>query len=87
MAVAWDYPLDAARDSAAEGELTNVDSNDLQHWPLFRTEHELGYLACQSARNRDPLSDPADLPTVSVLQIGLDSYDALVATACMGETA
>ncbi|WP_220495125.1 IS21 family transposase [Paracoccus sp. MC1854] len=31
--------------------------------------------------------DPADLPTVSVLQIGLDSYDALVATACIGETA
>lgn len=31
--------------------------------------------------------DPADLPTVSVLQIGLDSYDALVAPACMGETA
>lgn len=31
--------------------------------------------------------DPADLPIVSVLQVGLDSYDALVATACMGETA
>ncbi|WP_254368329.1 IS21 family transposase [Paracoccus sp. Z118] len=31
--------------------------------------------------------DPADLPTVSVLQVGLDSYDALVATAGMGETA
>ncbi len=31
--------------------------------------------------------DPTDLPTVSVLQIGLDSYDALVATACIGETA
>lgn len=31
--------------------------------------------------------DPADLPTVSVLQVGLDSYDALVATACMGEPA
>lgn len=31
--------------------------------------------------------DPADLPTVSVLQVSLDSYDALVATACIGETA
>lgn len=31
--------------------------------------------------------DPAELPIVSVLQVGLDSYNALVATACMGETA
>lgn len=31
--------------------------------------------------------DAADLPAVSVLQVGLDSYDALVATACIGETA
>ena len=32
--------------------------------------------------------DPSDLPTVSVAQVGLESYDALVApTAWMGETA
>lgn len=32
--------------------------------------------------------DPSELPTVSVLQVGLESYDALVATtAWMGETA
>ena len=31
--------------------------------------------------------DPADLPTVSVLPVALDSYDALVANACIGETA
>lgn len=31
--------------------------------------------------------DPADLPTVSVLPVALDSYDALVANASIGETA
>lgn len=31
--------------------------------------------------------DPADLPSISVLPVALDSYDALVANACMGEVA
>ena len=31
--------------------------------------------------------DPADLPTISVLPVALESYDALVANACVGEIA
>ena len=31
--------------------------------------------------------DPADLPSISVLPVALDSYDALVANTCMGEFA
>lgn len=31
--------------------------------------------------------DPAQLPTISVLPVSLDSYDALVEGTCMGETA
>ena len=31
--------------------------------------------------------DPADLPSISVLPVALDSYDALVANTCMGEVA
>lgn len=31
--------------------------------------------------------DPADLPSISVLPVALDSYDALVANACVGEFA
>lgn len=31
--------------------------------------------------------DPADLPSISVLPVALDSYDALVADACVGEFA
>jgi len=31
--------------------------------------------------------DPADLPSISVLPVALDSYDALVANTCVGEVA
>ena len=31
--------------------------------------------------------DPADLPSISVLPVALDSYDALVGNTCMGEVA
>jgi hypothetical protein len=31
--------------------------------------------------------DPADLPSISVLPVALDSYDALVANDCVGEFA
>ncbi len=49
---------------------------------------EAGQLPDPVALRRMFGPDPTDLPTVSVLQVGLDSYDALVATAAwMGETA
>jgi hypothetical protein len=48
---------------------------------------EAGQLPDPVALRRMFAPDPADLPTVSVLQVSLESYDALVATACIGEMA
>jgi len=49
---------------------------------------EAGQLPDPAALRRMFGPDPADLPTVSVLQVSLESYDALVTTATrMGETA
>lgn len=49
---------------------------------------EAGQLPDPVALRRMFGPDPADLPTVSVLEVSLESYDALVATATrMGETA
>lgn len=49
---------------------------------------EAGKLPDPVALRRQFGPDPSELPTVSVLQVGLESYDALVATtAWMGETA
>ncbi|MDT7953965.1 MAG: IS21 family transposase [Acetobacteraceae bacterium] len=49
---------------------------------------EAGQLPDPVALRRMFGPDPADLPTVSVLQVSLESYDALVATATrMGESA
>lgn len=48
---------------------------------------EAGQLPDPVALRRMFGPDPADLPTVSVLQVSLESYDALVATACIGEMA
>lgn len=49
---------------------------------------QAGQLPDPAALRRMFGPDPADLPTVSVLQVSLESYDALVTTATrMGETA
>lgn len=37
-----DHPIDTGGDPAAEGELSNIDRDDLQYRPLFGHEHELG---------------------------------------------
>ena len=70
--------LALAHDRGCEGEL----AEDLER------VLDAGQLPDPVALRRQFGPDPSDLPTVTVQQVGLDSYDALVTQAVwMGETA
>ena len=69
--------LALAHDRGCERELAEELDRELDH----------GALPDPVALRRLFGPDPADLPIVSVLPVTLDSYDALVANACIGETA